>query len=231
MLMPLDQHFDGGLGATGRSFEESANLLSASSASKDIRLPICFLYRHAIELYLKSVIVVMHRALKVPYGSTPYDGSAHVIVDGKWLPIYRVHSVAILWSHALGLIRDSKSALEERCKTDWQAVPEELIRSIEEIELIDGSSTFFRYPDNRRPDAEQMKSMWKEKGLDSVQFGVPPEAKPTKLFLLVDQDDQISQAFEYDDDTLSEVVKLLKGTAEILSGLHFGLRVELAGGF
>jgi hypothetical protein len=48
---------------------------------------------------------------------------------------------------------------------------------------------------------------------------------------LVDQDDQITQGFQYDDATLPEVLELLKNTAGTLSGLHIGLRMELAGGF
>jgi hypothetical protein len=65
MLMPLEAHFDGGLGATGDAFEEAAKKLAESAAelpSSHPHLPINFLHRHAVELYLKSMIVVMHRA-------------------------------------------------------------------------------------------------------------------------------------------------------------------------
>jgi hypothetical protein len=117
LFMPLNQHFDDGLGATGEAFEESAKLLSSSSnniSHAHFHIPICFLYRHAIELYLKSAIVVLHRALAIPYDKNPHDGPAFVLVDKKWKRLYQVHSVAELWGHVLYLLRSSKSELERR---------------------------------------------------------------------------------------------------------------------
>jgi hypothetical protein len=66
MLLPLNEHVDDGLGATGEAFEESATLLSSSSENishSHYQIPLCFLYRHAIELYLKSAIVVAYWVL------------------------------------------------------------------------------------------------------------------------------------------------------------------------
>src|SRR4029077_13232699 len=122
LFMPLNQHFDDGFGATGEAFERSAKLLSSTpdDVTYHYQIPLCFLYRHAIELYLKSAIVVLHRALAIPYDKNPHHGPAFVLVNPKWKPIYQVHSVAELWGHVLELLRSSKSELERRCKTDWQ---------------------------------------------------------------------------------------------------------------
>ena len=121
LFMPLSQHFDDGFGATGEAFEQSAKLLSSNSDDVTYRfqIPLCFLYRHAIELYLKSAIVVLHRDLSIPYGKNSHAGPAFVLANKKWKPIYQVHSVAQLWEHVSYLIRSSKSELERRCKTDW----------------------------------------------------------------------------------------------------------------
>jgi hypothetical protein len=102
---------------------------------------------HAIDLYLKSSIVVLHRALEIPYGDKSDTGPAFVLVNEKWKQIYQVHSVGNFWEHVSYLIRSSKSELERRYKTDWQATPKDLVGWIEEIERIDGRSTFFRYPE------------------------------------------------------------------------------------
>ena len=51
------------------------------------------------------------------------------------------------------------------------------------------------------------------------------------MLLMIDQNDQVTQGFKYDDKTLAEVLELLKNTADTLSGLHLGLRMEWAGGF
>lgn len=56
LCTPLDQHFDNGFGAVADSFKEAADSLVQSTAEAQFlnsHLPISFLYRHAIELYLK----------------------------------------------------------------------------------------------------------------------------------------------------------------------------------
>jgi hypothetical protein len=163
MLLPLDQHADGGLGATGEAFQEAAKALSAQAetmGSSPIHLPINFLYRHAIELFLKSMIVVLHRELGVDYGDKPHDGSAFVSIGGTWKPLHRVHSVAALWAHARELLSSHADELSARCRTDWQAIPDGLDAAIAAIEEADGTSTYFRYPDARRPEGDAAKSSW-----------------------------------------------------------------------
>jgi hypothetical protein len=82
LFMPLNQHIEDGFGATAEAFEQSAKLLSSSSddVTYHYQIPLCFLYRHAIELYLKSAIVVLHRALAIPYDKNPHNGPAFVLV-------------------------------------------------------------------------------------------------------------------------------------------------------
>lgn len=115
--------------------------------------------------------------MAIPYGKNSHAGPAFVLLNKKWKPIYQVHSVAELWEHVFYLIRSSKTELERRCKTDWQATPDDLIRSIEEIERIDGRSTFFRHPDFQRPNVEQEKSIWKPKTPDEFQKATLPGNK------------------------------------------------------
>src|SRR6516225_6219038 len=102
MFLPLNKHCDDGLGATGEAFEEAAKLIAEHSKAikgNHLHLPINFLYRHAIELFLKSMITVLHRSLRVPYGDKPYDGPAFVHANGNWKRLDRVHSVSALWAY------------------------------------------------------------------------------------------------------------------------------------
>jgi hypothetical protein len=69
-----DQHFDSGFGAAADSFKDSADALaSADIATPNVNsnLPISFLYRHAIEMYLKSAALIFRRKFRRPYGDTP----------------------------------------------------------------------------------------------------------------------------------------------------------------
>ncbi|EHW8954897.1 hypothetical protein K3L19_004437, partial [Salmonella enterica] len=53
LMMPLHMHIDYGFGATAEQFKKSADILSASESVKDLGMPVNYLRRHAIELYLK----------------------------------------------------------------------------------------------------------------------------------------------------------------------------------
>ena len=72
LLLPFDQHFDDGFHAVGRAFKESADRLATSGEENfsfsNSHLPINYLYRHSIELFLKSAILTIHRALQLRNG-------------------------------------------------------------------------------------------------------------------------------------------------------------------
>ena len=65
MLTPYDKHADDGFGAMASAFKASAETLMATEKDSIAQreLPTCFLLRHAAELFLKSVLIVSHRAL------------------------------------------------------------------------------------------------------------------------------------------------------------------------
>src|SRR5438445_8595459 len=108
-LTPLHTHIDFGFGATGEAFKEAADRLEGQVPERggvfNEQLPINYLRRHAIELFLKSGIVIIHRRLKLPYGPEPASGTPHAFVDGKWKPFHQLHSVKRLWTYLSSLFR------------------------------------------------------------------------------------------------------------------------------
>ena len=88
LLTPIDRHSDDGFGAMATAFRASAEtLLAAERDSMAQReLPTCFLLRHAAELFLKSTLVVTHRAFK-----PGLQGYPAIQVDGKAKPMTSVH--------------------------------------------------------------------------------------------------------------------------------------------
>ena len=232
MLMPLDQHYDDGLGAMGEAFEEAADRLVEARKGGEVvnaHLPINFLYRHAIELFLKSMIVVIHRALALPYGSEPPEGTSFLPDNGQWKPMHREHRLTVLSGRVVELIHSNKAEFYKRCNTDWSLLSE-LCDAIETINRIDPTSTFFRYTDRRTPDSDREKSSWKACEVGEVFAQMGPESEPVKASILLDADDTM-HAYQYSADTFAELSKLLGETTEALSAAHSGLRVELAGGF
>src|SRR5262249_32303399 len=86
----------------------------------------------------------------------------------------------------------------------------------------DQSSTFFRYTDERKPDADHEKSSWKERDVADIFAKMGPEHEPTKAFLLLGANDSIQHAYQYDSAAMVELSKAVRDTAKILSGGAFG---------
>lgn len=76
MLAPLSEHYDDGFGAVGDAFSNAAKALNKRNAGDGSTslddLPEIYLLRHAVELFLKSGIIIMHRRLRLRYGSEPH---------------------------------------------------------------------------------------------------------------------------------------------------------------
>jgi len=112
-------------------------------------MPINFLLRHSIELFLKSGIIIIHRRLEIPYGDEPPAGTPMVLDGTKWKAFQQVHSVGTLYGHWKELIEVNAAVLKSMCKfecADWN-VPEKLSACIDFIEKTDTRSTYYRYPD------------------------------------------------------------------------------------
>ncbi len=232
LFMPLDQHFDKGFSAVANSFKKAADSLTQLTTEASFlnsHLTVSFLYRHAIELYLKSTILIFHKKFKIPYGTAPYDGEPHVLVDAKWKPMYNEHRVQTLYSYVRSLFSQQAEYLEKKTRTDW-SFPGELDDWISKIEATDSSSTFFRYPVTKDKAKDKEKSAIREDDFQSMLAKTKSGAKPLKAFLVLDSDDQVTQAFSHDDTQSQEIVAILQEVAKVLYGCHAALVGELTGG-
>ncbi|NBF89548.1 hypothetical protein, partial [Klebsiella pneumoniae] len=102
LMMPLHMHIDYGFGATAEQFKESADVLSASESVKDLGMPVNYLRRHAIELYLKSLIYVLHRNFKIPFSSGGTLGKPKIKVLGKDFELENMHDIRLLTIYLIG---------------------------------------------------------------------------------------------------------------------------------
>lgn len=102
LMMPLHMHIDYGFGATAEQFKESADILSASESVKDLGMPVNYLRRHAIELYLKSLIYVLHRNFKIPFSSGGTLEKPKIKVLGKDFELENIHDIRLLTIYLIG---------------------------------------------------------------------------------------------------------------------------------
>jgi hypothetical protein len=236
LLTPLHTHVDFGFGATGNAFRTAAESLEGGAVERrgigNEHLPINFLRRHAIELFLKSAIVITHRRLSLPYGSLPPSGEPHVLVEGKWLPFQRVHSVKRLWTYLASLFREHKPIFDSIGPLDYWTFPPETDIWIEEIELRDPRSTFFRYPTPRSPELDAKKAAMASGTVDDIAKRIEANRDGPKQFILLMEDDagDVTGAYYYAGEPLARFNRTLKECVDLFHGLHAAMRVELCGG-
>ena len=233
LLTPLHTHYDLGFGGVANSFKHAADLVASPdslSPSLEPHLPASFLYRHAIELFLKSGIIIFHRKFKVPYGSAPHDTEPQVPVSGKWKPMYTVHTLKPLHERLKVLFVDWAAYLEKNTGTSW-AFPEGFDGWIESIDATDSSSTFFRYPVTKHGDKDAAKSTMKEDNYANIIARMGPGSPPQKAFVVVDENDNIVSAYRRDDSSTAAMLQCLSETANCLYGCHAAMRGELTDGW
>ena len=232
ILMPLHEHYDSGFGATGNAFKAAADQLWDGIEKKALfneRLPMNFLYRHAIELFLKSAIVVIHLRLRLAYGPHSHDGLPHVLIGAEWKPIDRVHDIEALWRYVRQLFSDQKEFFDSVHSVDWSIEPH-VDPLLQEVASKDPRSTFFRYPDLRHPGVDASKA--------SMTGAVPEEffeqyaqAGTDGIALAVqNRNGELIRGFYYSGDALKDLSEKLRACSQWLYCLHASLRSELCGG-
>jgi hypothetical protein len=236
LFMPMDRHLDDGFGAVADAFREVADRLVITKTEDTMpfgngHLPINFLYRHAIELYLKSMIMVVHRRLKLPTGEGPHQPNPKVQVGRQWKEIYQVHGILDLFRFFKSLVQGQSTNLRAIAKNDWSDVPAELESWIETIDKADSGSTFFRYPMTKDSEGDAEKSSYKEVSREDVSARLQTGGMPGKVYLLVkDDDENIVASYGLDHDPLPEVRDALTKSAELLNAMQCGMYVEVARG-
>jgi hypothetical protein len=236
LLTPLHTHIDFGFGATGDAFKTAADRLETAVSPRagvlNEHLPINYLRRHAIELFLKSAIVIIHRRLRLPYGSSPFSGEPHALVEDRWVPFLRLHSVKLLWAYLAALFRDHKSFFDTVERVDW-TFPPEMNAWIEEIDAKDPRSTFFRYPTPRDTEADASKAVMAEGTQDEImaRLAARGEDSPKEFILLLENEvGHVTRGYYYAGNSLASFNKVLENCVDIFYGMHAALRSEVCGG-
>ena len=231
LFSPLDMHFDKGFGAMADSFQEAASTLKKEYGRHKINghLPICYLYRHAIELYLKASIIIVHRSLEIPYGDNPHDGQAQLLIGTEWKSLYQEHQIGRLYRYLVDLFSKNMEYLAANTKTKW-TFPDDFDSKIKRIQNLDSSSTYFRYPVGKLSPHDKEKSAFKETTVDQVMAGAVEKKKPMKTMMTVDLIGRPKHVFIHDDSFTEEALTQRADVADTLSGCHIGLIHELGGG-
>lgn len=228
----LEHQTDKGFGINAEAFKKSADFLFESEKFMNEfipqkHMPIFFLYRHSIELFFKSMIVIFHSELSIPY---PNKKPQILTENGKWRDLDDTHWVDALYWYWSKILIENKDKLERQApKGNW--VLPDLEEKIKIIANYDKDSTFFRYPFSKRnPKLDQAKySMKKVNSFDDLKKVNVTQGGFT--LILIDDNDNISSIYTHDKNTLSDELDIFRKTADMLYHYHLMTRMELCGYF
>lgn len=231
---PLTLQVDSGLGSTADSFYYAAKALEDSKENilgfgiGGSKLPILYLYRHSIELYLKSVITLIYRICPSDEKMKSGDNLPLLMENDKEKKIFNVHSINTLFENFLRLFAENQSYIGEKCETNWLDISHDLYDLVKSIETFDKNSTMFRYPITMNSDLDYEKSTFKNYSFPDNLNELDKRPNRSKVFLLVEnQNNEIIESYVSDEDVLNDIHKTLHELAEQFMGLHFGLKYEL----
>ncbi len=236
IMAPLEEHADDGYGAMAEAFLASANVLLAKLEGHPAfldYLPRNYLLRHAVELYLKSGILILHRELDIAFGTEPSTADPMVPDNGKWKPYKQVHGVATLFAHWAELIESNDAAIRERCpkmRPDL-TIPQDLRDSIATIEETDQTSTYYRYPTTREKKGDAEKSAFKDTSLEAIVEMMRSSDKGVKVSIVENSAGEFVRAAAMDDSAEKKTTAALEKAADILDSYHALMRMELTQGW
>ena len=241
-LTGIDTHLDFGFGITGEAYYESAEYLYDNKEKiktvQQVEMPINYLYRHSIELFLKSLIIIFHKRLQLPYDIEPFDTiRPKILTGGVWKDLYNCHWIDELYNYWLNelLLKHITDLGKLAPKGDWQ----EEVTISQFFPLIAGydrDSLFFRYPVTKNSALDPEKYTMQRLDLEKLQtiFNSEDKRKNKKsgrVFMLLKNDkDEIVDGFEREEDVLDNVTQALKKVSHYFFCIHIMTRVTLCSG-
>ncbi len=240
----IEMHPDKGFGITADAYYESAEHLMNNhfeyyDTTQQAEMPQNFLFRHSIELYLKSLIIIFHRNLKINYGTVAFDSDEpEVYSEGKWRKLYSCHYIDKLYYYWLNsLLLPNITKLQDiASKGDWQE-SKKITQLFSIICKYDQDSSYFRYPitknslhDNEKYTMQKVKSNNIEGILQEIKEQEKVDDKTSLTLLILDDNDYIVDGFKHSKNILLDVRDALKKVAFYLNCIHVMTRSTLCGG-
>jgi len=233
-LTDRESQKDWGFGLVALSFKDAAyKLLKDREFISDITVqshfPINYLLRHSAELYLKSMIVSLHKFLDLTVDDERYN-IRFIGQNEKERQLNNTHWISELHWYWDKLINDYQDEIEKRTESNW-ARPPELKDVIETISKYDDSSTFFRYPVEKRPTTKDNNKFKTSQLIIDDLEGYVREGKTPYVLILEDEEGSITEAYGRTEFILEKLEKSLLIAVDYLHGFHAKTRFEFFGGF
>lgn len=170
-LLPFQKQYDNGFGLLGEKYYEVCKFLYEKNKKEYIVL--IFLSRHSIELFLKSIIKILHKYLKIKHSDQNF-----FTFKRKSYSIY-MHDIETLYKYFNKIYKNNSLLLNNKSNFKWKNPKSKYLSIIKSISENDLHGDMYRYPFTKSyvTDASewQMKSreeIYRESGIElSGLFG------------------------------------------------------------
>ncbi|WP_178138016.1 hypothetical protein [Moritella viscosa] len=207
------------------NFKNASEALKNSDDNQSGDLPICYLQRHSIELYLKSLIYILHKKFDIPFGQHFSLEKPAILANGKWKLLSNIHNLSDLFSYFLSVFDSEQVSMP--ASTNWTIDPK-IKTKINLISGYDPNSTYFRYPKALDAKRDAIKSDIQTMDFESAIEQInSPDGAPVKCVLMLDDNYNIVETYDLVAESLSDVKKALDETIEFMDCIHSAFLGEL----
>tara|TARA_B100000809_G_C15111138_1_gene520641 strand:+ start:515 stop:1213 length:699 start_codon:yes stop_codon:yes gene_type:complete len=228
LYTPPETHIDGGFGVTAINFSEAADGLRESSNPMLGILPICYLRRHSIELFLKSIILILHKKFSIPFGDGfSVDKPAILTKGNKWQLISNTHNLQDLYGYFIKVLSICKCNMPNVYCWD---IPSKIKKKINLIDGYDPKSTYFRYPDSTNSTQDSKKHAVKKTNIKSISKKIRASNSAVHALLIIDENDCVVDSYEMKKSPLPDVLSSLNELNDFFAEWHYSLRRVLNSG-
>ncbi len=216
-LVPLEQHPDDGFGALARSFERAADTLETPHPStlRNRHLPVAFLRRHAVELYLKSLIVMLHEGLQIPYVGEGRPFDRRVRTGDRCQSLHSTHDLLPLYQDLVDFLPIAESMLRQNPGLDL-TLPSECEQWVKTVGTNDPASTLFRYPQSGDSQKDREKDSIKPIGLSDLFAEIKAPTGRKVINIATSSAGEVMQVFGHDPAPLAATVDALRSLTAAL---------------
>ena len=187
--------------------------------------PIGYLQRHAIELYLKSLIYILHRKYNIEFVQDFNLEIPATAINGKWRPFSNTHNLSDLYKYFRKVFDSHVDLLPK--STDW-SISDDLGKQIDLVSGYDPKSTYFRYPKASSDSQDKKKSTVQPMDLASALAEARKAGStPVKCAVMLDSEDNVVGTYNLVPEPIEDVRKALSEIMEYVNNMHCAFLGEL----
>lgn len=212
MYTPMDVHPDKGFGVVASEFYEIGKNIDYSKSTLQ-HLPVEYLLRHSIELFLKSLIILLSIYKRK-------DLTQEQVIN----TFDHEHNLQKLFNKYELLVTTRIEELKDKVSFIGD-YPDNFKDTFLEISNYDKNSTFFRYPVTGDPSRDKAKDHTKRTTLSKLFKKM--KTGTTMSVVTVNRNDEVIDVYEIDSKNEQKMINKMKSICEYFSNLHVAVRAEL----